>query len=112
MYEYACTITRVVDGDTQHVNVDLGCDVHIDLTLRLLGIDCPEMNTDEGVAAKEFAIAWFEDHDTNFGVFTLQTVKDHREKYGRYLATLVADDGTTLNQALLDAGLAVPYDPR
>jgi endonuclease YncB( thermonuclease family) len=42
-------------------------------------------------------------------VLTVRTQKDKREKYGRYLATVLS--GTEdLGQALIDAGLALPYD--
>jgi micrococcal nuclease len=48
MYEYHCEVMRVVDGDTLHLDVDLGCDVHTLMTVRLDGIDAPEMRTAPG----------------------------------------------------------------
>lgn len=42
MYEYRCEIVSVVDGDTMHLDVDLGCDAHILMTVRLTGINAPE----------------------------------------------------------------------
>jgi micrococcal nuclease len=83
MYEYRCTVTRVVDGDTVHADVDLGCDVHLGLTLRLAGIDTPELPTVEGIAAKERLSELLAE-----GPVILKTIKDRREKYGRYLAIL------------------------
>jgi len=46
MYEYNCTITRVVDGDTVDVDVDLGWDTwRRGERIRLYGIDTPECRT-------------------------------------------------------------------
>jgi micrococcal nuclease len=109
MYEYQAHLVHVVDGDTIHAEVDLGCDVHIYLTLRFAGLNAPEKNTPEGVAAIEFLNRWFEEHCPQ-ETFTLHTVKDRREKYGRYLATIVAPDGAVVNKDLLDSGNAVAYD--
>ena len=43
MYEYRCEITRVVDGDTVDINIDLGFGVWLnDERVRLAGVDTPE----------------------------------------------------------------------
>jgi endonuclease YncB( thermonuclease family) len=105
MYEYRATIIRVVDGDTVHALVDLGCDVEIALTIRLAGIDCPELGTPEGAAAKEYAEEWFAAAGPSL---VLNTVKDKREKYGRYLGYF-RDATGCLNAELLTSGHAVPY---
>ena len=58
MFDYACKVTRVVDGDTIDVNIDLGFSVWHKARVRMLGIDTPESRTrrlDEkalGLAAK------------------------------------------------------------
>lgn len=103
VYEYACELIRIVDGDTAHVRVDLGLDVRFDITLRFAGINAPELNTPEGPPARQFVV------DNLPLVFTIRTVKDHREKYGRYLAWLLLSDGRCLNRMLVDAGHAVGY---
>lgn len=98
----------VVDGDTMHVGVDLGLDVAVQVTLRLYGINAPEMRTPEGKAAKQWAIAWFVTHCPS-GTFTVNTIKDQREKYGRYLAVVTAPGGAVFNDDIVAAGHAVPY---
>ena len=45
MYEYKCDITRVVDGDTVDVDIDLGFDIIFKSRIRLYGIDTPESRT-------------------------------------------------------------------
>ena len=45
MYEYKCTIDRVVDGDTVNATLDLGFSVLYKSRVRLFGIDTPESRT-------------------------------------------------------------------
>jgi endonuclease YncB( thermonuclease family) len=117
MYEYGARLaksahdpTGVVDGDTMHITVDMGMDIANSVTLRVYGVNAPEMSTPEGKAAKIWAIEWFNVNCPD-GKFTLQTVKDKREKYGRYLATILAPTGNTFNTDIVAAGHAVPYFP-
>ncbi|MFE6939542.1 hypothetical protein [Streptomyces chartreusis] len=52
-----------------------------------------------------WAAEWVERHAAAL------VVRTHcREKYGRWLATLLSADGARLNIDLLTAGHAVPYD--
>lgn len=107
MYEYRARILTVLDGDTVRAEVDLGCDVKIRLTIRLLGIDAPELPTVEGKAAREHLSTLI----PSDSVVTLQTAKDRREKYGRYLGTLrdPAEPSPSLNERMVVDGHAVPY---
>ena len=61
MYEYRCSIVKVIDGDTVDVDIDLGFGVWMtNERVRLYGIDTPESRTrdlDEkkyGLLAKRF----------------------------------------------------------
>jgi micrococcal nuclease len=111
MYEYRAQVIRVVDGDTVHAAIDLGIDTRVNLTLRLNGINAPEKNTVEGIAASE----WLEARlaQAPFGhdgpIVTIRTEKDRREKYGRYLATILIA-GEDINAAMIREGMAVAYD--
>jgi len=110
MYEYRGKVLRVVDGDTLHLEIDVGLDMRTRMTVRLAGINAPEMSTSEGVAAKQFVEGWVLSNANPDGILTVRTAKDRREKYGRYLATLLYDpDSRSLNDALIDAGHAVAY---
>jgi micrococcal nuclease len=42
MYEYRATVSRVVDGDTVDLIVDLGFNIKIKIRGRLEGVDTPE----------------------------------------------------------------------
>lgn len=107
MYEYRATLLRVVDGDTVHLAVDLGFDTTHHITGRLLGINTPELPTPEGKAARQHLL------DLLSLNLLVHTVKDRREKYGRYLVTLWRDgedtSGPSINQRMVDDGHAQPY---
>lgn len=121
MYNYRCLIESVVDGDTVHAMVDLGFDQYKRMTIRLAGINAPEMSTDAGILAKihlvELVCQWdfsgpFQTNETlvAYKWLNLNTIKDHKEKYGRYLGTLFNGDySVNLNEQMIDDGHAVPY---
>lgn len=102
MFEYKATIENVVDGDTVDAFVDLGFKVCIKQRLRLAGIDTPERGKPGYLEAKSFLTEKALDK-----VVTIRTEKV--SKWGYFLADVFID-GTHLNKALLDAGLAKPYD--
>lgn len=80
LYTYAATIEKVIDGDTLKVRFDLGFNTEIRETLRLRGIDCPEMDTKEGQAAKAFVQSYLKEAQ-------MVIVRSSRsDKYDRYLA--------------------------
>ena len=108
MYEYSAVIVRVVDGDTLHLDVNLGLDVYVKTIVRLYGLNAPELSTAAGKVARQFVLDWV----TSYGAaVSIITVKDKREKYGRYLATVYSPSLLNLNQMLLDSGNAVVYLP-
>jgi endonuclease YncB( thermonuclease family) len=107
MYEYLATVLRVVDGDTVHFDCDLGVDVHIQLGCRVAHINAPEMSTAEGKAAKAWAAEWLAEYGP---AFVVRTIKDHQEKYGRYLVEIANDAGDDFGAAMIAAGQAVAYE--
>lgn len=54
LYTYRAWVVNVLDGDTLKVVVDLGFGVRSVQTLRLRGLDCPELVSKEGKEAKAF----------------------------------------------------------
>lgn len=111
MYEYSATLVDIHDGDTLHVEVDLGLDIDTKLTIRLYGLNAPELATAAGKASLTWVRQWFATNAPT-GVCVLRTIKDHREKYGRYLGIILSSDLVhNLNDELVTAGMAVPYFP-
>jgi endonuclease YncB( thermonuclease family) len=102
---YQAKLTRIVDADTLVLDVDLGFGIWHSLKVRLLAVNAPEMNKPEGIAARNFAQQWFDQHGTKVRI---QTRKDKADSFGRYLAW-VSVGGNSLNEALLKAGHAEVY---
>lgn len=85
---------RVIDGDTIVVSVDLGFHVSVQQTLRLHGINAPEMRgsslTSEQKQHAREATARLREMLSGDAI-TIKTVKDRQGKYGRYLAVVFAE---------------------
>ena len=117
MFEYSCTIVKVVDGDTVDVDIDIGFGVWLKKQrIRFYGIDTPESRTRDleekkyGLAAKAFV----EFYLPVGSIRTLTTVKDKTGKYGRILGKFKAFDSYTdawvnLNQLMIIKYHAVEY---
>ena len=105
IYQYEVKETRVVDGDTIDVMVDLGLKIYTWQRLRLLGIDAWEPrgpNREKGKAASialELLIA-------NNLPISVETHKDRKGKYGRYLANIRGRDGLDINAEMVKLGHA------
>ncbi len=103
-YTYNSTVTRVIDGDTLQVEVDLGFNTWRHERFRLAHINCPETSTPEGKAVKAFVTEWAS-KQTAF-----VAMSKGQDKYGRWVAVIWGDDRTrSLNQLLLDQGMAVSF---
>jgi micrococcal nuclease len=113
MYEYNVKITKVVDGDTVDVDIDLGFGmVYKKQRVRLMGIDTPESRTRDlveklfGKAAKAHLIGLLEEQDVSL-------ISHDKGKFGRILGELfvTAEDGyrRSVNQRMVDDSHAVVY---
>jgi len=111
MYEYSCTVDRVVDGDTIDVILDLGFDILYRTRVRLYGIDTPESRTrdkDEKVRGK-LASAFLQEAIDNGSRVVIETkLKDSKGKFGRVLGNVIVD-GININQEMITNYLAVAY---
>ena len=105
MYEYRCKVSRVVDGDTVEVDIDLGCGVWMHKErIRLYGIDTPESRTRDleekkyGLLAKQ----QIESFMPRGSMQTLVTVKDKAGKFGRILGKFLIYDKKTDRQMTIN----------
>jgi len=117
-YERRAVLERVIDGDTQVFRIDLGHDIWVRRTVRLLGVDTPETRTrneDEkrkGQAATRYARMWLDDawvcaENPDLPIILRSVVKS--DKFGRTLARVWRDDGHELARDLIDSGHGVIY---
>lgn len=106
MFQYRARITSGYDGDTFRADIDLGFGMWImNQPIRVYGIDAPEKDTPEGLAAMRFAEAMLRPGTR----IVLTTIKDKKEKYGRYLGSVTLPDATDFASRMIAAGHAVPY---
>jgi hypothetical protein len=105
LYTYRAYLESWIDGDTLWVVLDTGMREMSRQKLRLRGIDCPELNTQEGQAAKKFAQALLKD------VPSLTVLSSRNASYDRYEADIFYVDTQGkeqyLNNVLLESGYAV-----
>lgn len=108
MYEYKALVTKVYDGDTVTVDIDLGFGFWVKKqSIRLLYIDTPEIRGEErpdGLIVRDIVAEKILNKE-----ITLKTHKDSKGKYGRWLGEIITEDGTNLNEWLLNEGYATPY---
>jgi micrococcal nuclease len=113
-YAYRAKTVSVYDGDSVRLDIDLGFDHwQLKVPIRLWGIDTPELrgSTEEklrGYAARDYLRSLVFDKEGQPKPLSLYSIKDKKGKYGRYLGILEVD-GTIVNQALLEAGMATLY---
>ena len=109
LFTYRALDIRVVDGDTLAAQVDLPPDNETDKKLRLRGLNCPEMSTSAGKAAKRFVEAQIDAAEE------IIIVTSKVDKYDRYVADVHlrprAGGEIFLNNALLENGHAERMDP-
>lgn len=114
MFEYYVKkVTKVVDGDTIDVDIDLGFDISFSSRVRLAGIDTPESRTTDkmekalGLEAKAYIKHEIEAAKT----VVIKTEKmDSSEKYGRILGWVYLDDAkVSLNEKMIQDGYAWGY---
>lgn len=111
MYQYKIKkITKVIDGDTVDLEIDLGFNITISHRVRLKDIDAPETRSTDleekkkGLEAK----VWLEKQLSKEGEWIIETTKE--DKYGRMLGTLYfVGDPVTINERMLNEGIAKPY---
>lgn len=104
-YLYKVALGEVHDGDTLWIVADLGFYTSHATKIRMAGINAPELATDAGKTAKQALLGFIAAHP---GQWNAQTYKTGEEKFGRWLATLFAPDGTNVNQWMLTNGYATP----
>jgi len=108
LFTYRAWVQRVLDGDTIEAVVDLGFGITTTQTLRLRGIDAPEIVTRNGMKAKKFV----EKRLANSPRVLIKTSQS--DKYDRYLVDVFyidkAGQQQYLNNRLLEQGYAVIVD--
>jgi endonuclease YncB( thermonuclease family) len=114
-YTYKAFPLRVIDGDTIEMRVDVGFHVEVNITVRLLGINCPESrgpSREAGIKAKEATEYWFETH-SDFVIVTRPDPRSQTDSFRRWLAYVhginAAGQQEYLGDFLLGTHNATPF---
>jgi micrococcal nuclease len=114
MFEYYVKqVTKIVDGDTIDVVIDLGFDISFTTRVRLAGIDTPESRTKDlaekalGLESKKYLAERLKDVKN----IVIKTEKiNSTEKFGRVLGWLYVDGNLdSVNSEMIDKGYAWKY---
>ena len=104
-------VTKVVDGDTIDVTLDMGFDILYQQRVRLFGIDTPESRTRDkvekvyGLKSKKF----LQEQIKKAKKVSIKTYKgDETGKFGRILGDVLLD-GQSVNSLMCQKGHAVEY---
>ena len=119
-YIYRVIVTRVVDGDTVDVDIDLGFNEYKKDRVRLMGIDTPESRTRNlkekalGLQSKArlkelIASAPLINKKPRNQAACLKTTKDGKGKFGRILGTILIGEDTDVCEVLINEGHARTY---
>ena len=113
MYTYKAKVISVYDGDTITCLLDLGFNIHVKEKFRLYGIDTPEIRTKdlnekkEGYRAKNRLVELIDNKEIYIKVLK-------KGKFGRWVSKIYLTENdcledNTINQQLIDEGLAKPF---
>ena len=110
MYRYKVYVTRVVDGDTVDVDVDLGFSTILKKQrVRMMGIDTPESRT-RNLEEKFYGKASKAHLESILAEGEVQLQSHGKGKFGRILGELFVEDSSySINQQMIDEHHAVPY---
>lgn len=112
LYRYRATVLDWHDGDTAHVDVDLGVRVHWQGSLRCGGYNAPEITgktKPAGEAATTYVRSLIPDGTTVY-LNSLAFEPDEEDNFGRMLGVVTLPDGRDLAVLMIQSGNAVP-DP-
>lgn len=114
MYVYRCRVNKVLDGDTVDIDLDLGFNIILaNQRVRMAGVDTPESRT-ANVEEKPRGLLSKKKLGEKLPIGSwvkIKTLKpdSNDDKFGRILGEFILEDGTVVNQWLIDNNYAVAY---
>ena len=114
MYQYKCKINKVLDGDTVDIDLDLGFNIVLaNQRVRMAGVDTPESRTTNkeekprGLLSKKKLAEKLP--VGSWHIIETQRSDNNDDKFGRILGVFILEDGTKVNEWLIQNNYAVPY---
>ena len=112
LYTYRAKVNSVYDGDTVRLDIDLGCKTILaNESVRLHRINAPEVRgaeKEKGKLSRDYLKGRI-----NKKEIYIETIKDKKGKYGRYLVEILLEENGTLiniNDELVAKGFAIYKD--
>lgn len=114
MYQYKCKIIKVLDGDTVDIDLDLGFKIILaNQRVRMAGVDTPESRTavaEEKVRGQLSKKKLAEKLPVgSWQIIETQKPDSNDDKFGRILGVFILEDGTRVNDWMIQNNYAVPY---
>jgi len=116
MYEYYCEVTRIIDGDTIDVDIDLGFSTKlVKQRIRMLGIDTPESRTRDKEEKVRGLLSKQRMYDLCPLGSKIKLLSHGTGKFGRILGEIFTSDATdnwnevSINKQMCNEGYAVEY---
>lgn len=113
LWNYRASLDSVIDGDTVKLCVDLGFHTTCTISMRLAGIDCPELRGGDKITkmaakrAKFFTEEWFKFDSEEEWPLIIKTEKD-KKSFDRYIGDVwKVGVGESLSAALLKSNNAI-----
>ncbi len=114
LWMYRVRPMRTVDGDTIYVVVDHGMRIQSTQSIRIAGVNCPELftgdNREAGAASRDFTKMWLQNAGAiDPGLWPL-LIYTHRDKqtFNRYVADVYNGNDESLAKAIISANYGVP----
>ena len=108
LFHYTAKVVRLYDGDTGRVDIDLGLGTWVhNESIRLCRINAPEVRgvqREDGLKSRDFLRDLIDGKD-----IILQTVRDKKGKYGRYLGEIwrqIDGEYKNVHDLLVEKGFA------
>ena len=112
MYEYKCKVTRVVDGDTVDIDIDLGFGVWLHKErVRIYGIDTPEIKqtcTNNNGQSYSCGVKATLELKKIIGSRKVSCIKKTKDRYERSISICYVD-GKDINSLMVKKGWALAY---
>lgn len=114
MYQYKCKINKVLDGDTVDIDLDLGFNiVLVNQRVRMAGVDTPESRTTNKEEKPRGLLSKKKLGEKlpvgSWQIIETQKSDNNDDKFGRILGVFILEDGTRVNDWLIQNNYAVPY---
>lgn len=100
-------VLEITDGDTILALVESEFGIHIELPIRILGINAPEKHEAGYREAKDFIAGRISE---SLSMVTLEMLK--KDSFKRWLCNVILKDGSSLGTLMIENRMAVPYSKK